>query len=50
MGEFYSMFFGLSIDNVVIQIRYYTLLLLLFDVIQIHTFAIPGVTSDNVYV
>ncbi|KAE9400384.1 hypothetical protein BT96DRAFT_975401 [Gymnopus androsaceus JB14] len=31
-------------------IRYYTLLLLLFDVIQIHTFTIPGVTSDNVCV
>ncbi|KAK7448435.1 hypothetical protein VKT23_013698 [Stygiomarasmius scandens] len=31
-------------------IRYYTLALLLFDVIQIHTFSIPGVTSDNVCV
>ncbi|TRM64753.1 hypothetical protein BD626DRAFT_429134 [Schizophyllum amplum] len=31
-------------------IRYYTLALLVFDVIQIHTFAIPGVTSDSVCV
>ncbi|KAK7436846.1 hypothetical protein VKT23_014484 [Stygiomarasmius scandens] len=31
-------------------IRYYTLALLLFDIIQIHTFSIPGVTSDNVCV
>ncbi|KAJ3542373.1 hypothetical protein NMY22_g3533 [Coprinellus aureogranulatus] len=29
-------------------VRYYTLALLLFDVIQIHTFAIPGVTSNTV--
>ncbi|THU90878.1 hypothetical protein K435DRAFT_781003 [Dendrothele bispora CBS 962.96] len=31
-------------------IRYYTITLLLFDVIQIHVFSIPGVTSDNVCV
>ncbi|KIK60291.1 hypothetical protein GYMLUDRAFT_167680 [Collybiopsis luxurians FD-317 M1] len=31
-------------------IRYYTLILLLFDVIQIHVFTIPGVTSDRVCV
>ncbi|KAK7045347.1 hypothetical protein VNI00_007596 [Paramarasmius palmivorus] len=31
-------------------IRYYTLTLLLFDVIQIHVFSIPGVTNDNVCV
>uniref|UniRef100_A0A0W0FEH9 DUF6533 domain-containing protein n=1 Tax=Moniliophthora roreri TaxID=221103 RepID=A0A0W0FEH9_MONRR len=31
-------------------IRYYTITLLVFDVIQIHTFSIPGVTSDNVCV
>ncbi|EEB92557.1 hypothetical protein MPER_08914, partial [Moniliophthora perniciosa FA553] len=29
-------------------IRYYTITLLVFDVVQIHTFSIPGVTSDNV--
>ncbi|TEB18585.1 hypothetical protein FA13DRAFT_1745591 [Coprinellus micaceus] len=29
-------------------VRYYTIALLLFDVIQIHTFAIPGVTSNAV--
>ncbi|KAF9259276.1 hypothetical protein L218DRAFT_1059366 [Marasmius fiardii PR-910] len=28
-------------------IRYYTIALLLFDVVQIHTFSIPGITSDN---
>ncbi|KAL0574083.1 hypothetical protein V5O48_007868 [Marasmius crinis-equi] len=32
------------------QIRYYTLGLLFFNVVQIHTFAIPGVTSDNLCV
>ncbi|KAJ3847513.1 hypothetical protein EV368DRAFT_51061, partial [Lentinula lateritia] len=31
-------------------IRYYTLAILLFDVIQIHVFTLPGVTSDNVCV
>ncbi|KAL1741913.1 hypothetical protein HDZ31DRAFT_14013, partial [Schizophyllum fasciatum] len=31
-------------------IRYYTIALLVFDVIQIHTFAIPGVTSDSLCV
>ncbi|KAJ4490991.1 hypothetical protein J3R30DRAFT_165340 [Lentinula aciculospora] len=31
-------------------IRYYTLALLLFDVVQIHVFTLPGVTSDNVCV
>ncbi|KAJ3725625.1 hypothetical protein DFJ43DRAFT_1002384, partial [Lentinula guzmanii] len=31
-------------------IRYYTLALLLFDVVQIHVFALPGVTSDNICV
>ncbi|KAJ3867837.1 hypothetical protein EV359DRAFT_78241 [Lentinula novae-zelandiae] len=31
-------------------IRYYTLALLMFDVIQIHVFAVPGVTSDNLCV
>ncbi|KAJ4480855.1 hypothetical protein J3R30DRAFT_3700294 [Lentinula aciculospora] len=31
-------------------IRYYTLALLVFDVVQIHVFAIPGVTSDNLCV
>ncbi|KAF5342606.1 hypothetical protein D9611_001401 [Ephemerocybe angulata] len=31
-------------------IRYYTILLLLFDVVQIHSFAIPGVTSNAVCV
>ncbi|KAF9020451.1 hypothetical protein BDP27DRAFT_1387851 [Rhodocollybia butyracea] len=31
-------------------IRYYTLILLLFDVIQIHVFTLPGVTSDDVCV
>lgn len=29
-------------------VRYYTIALLLFDTIQIHTFAIPGVTSNAV--
>ncbi|KAJ3860001.1 hypothetical protein EV359DRAFT_67684 [Lentinula novae-zelandiae] len=33
-----------------IWIRYYTLAILLFDVIQIHVFTLPGVTSDNVCV
>ncbi|KIK66380.1 hypothetical protein GYMLUDRAFT_257732 [Collybiopsis luxurians FD-317 M1] len=31
-------------------IRYYTLVLLLFDVVQIHVFAIPGIPSDNLCV
>ncbi|KAJ3717230.1 hypothetical protein DFJ43DRAFT_800311 [Lentinula guzmanii] len=31
-------------------IRYYTLALLVFDVVQIHVFALPGVTSDNLCV
>ncbi|KAJ3837054.1 hypothetical protein EV361DRAFT_908158 [Lentinula raphanica] len=31
-------------------IRYYTLALLMFDVVQIHVFSIPGVTSDNLCV
>ncbi|THU90879.1 hypothetical protein K435DRAFT_968436 [Dendrothele bispora CBS 962.96] len=31
-------------------IRYYTVTLLLFDVVQIHVFAIPGVASDDVCV
>ncbi|KAG7094295.1 hypothetical protein E1B28_007896 [Marasmius oreades] len=31
-------------------IRYYTIVLLLFDVVQIHTFSIPGITSDNLCV
>jgi hypothetical protein len=31
-------------------IRYYTIALLLFDVIQIHVFARPGITSDNLCV
>ncbi|KAL1759296.1 hypothetical protein FB107DRAFT_271113 [Schizophyllum commune] len=31
-------------------IRYYTIAVLAFDVIQIHTFAIPGVTSDSLCV
>lgn len=32
------------------QVRYYTIIMLMFDVIQIHTFQIPGVTSDTVSV
>lgn len=32
------------------QIRYYTVLLVAFDVAQIHSFAIPGVTTVDVYV
>ena len=32
------------------QIRYYTLALLLFDVLQIHLFTIPGVVNDELYV
>ncbi|RXW25554.1 hypothetical protein EST38_g371 [Candolleomyces aberdarensis] len=31
-------------------VRYYTLALLVFDVIQIHTFAIPGFVNDNLCV
>ncbi|KAJ7209018.1 hypothetical protein B0H12DRAFT_1158238 [Mycena haematopus] len=31
-------------------IRYYTIVLLLFDVIQIHVFARPGITSNNLCV
>ncbi|TEB21211.1 hypothetical protein FA13DRAFT_146164 [Coprinellus micaceus] len=31
-------------------VRYYTVILLIFDVLQIHTFAIPGVTSNTVCV
>ena len=33
-----------------VQVRYYTILLVMYDVIQIHTFQIPGVTSDTVSV
>lgn len=32
------------------QIRYYSIVLLIFDVTQIHLFARPGITSDKVYV
>ncbi|CAK5271214.1 unnamed protein product, partial [Mycena citricolor] len=31
-------------------IRYYTLMLLIFDAVQIHAFTVPGVTSDAVCV
>jgi hypothetical protein len=32
------------------KIRYYGIALLMFDVVQIHVFAIPGITNDNLYV
>ncbi len=32
-----------------IQIRYYGIFLLFFDVVQIHVFAIPGITSDTLW-
>ncbi len=33
-----------------LKIRYYSIFLLVFDVVQIHLFARPGITSDIVFV
>jgi len=32
------------------QIRYYTIFLVAFDTLQVHTFAIPGVATNTMYV
>jgi len=39
-----------STDFHVPKIRYYTIFLLAFDVLQIHTFIIPGVATNTMYV
>jgi len=33
-----------------LQMRYYTILLLIFDVVQVHSFALPGVVTKELYV
>jgi len=33
-----------------LQMRYYTILLLIFDVVQVHSFALPGVVTKERYV
>jgi hypothetical protein len=33
-----------------LQMRYYTIILLIFDVVQVHSFALPGVPTKERYV
>lgn len=50
VGKPFLAAFLVALSNDILEIRYYGIALLVFDVTQIHVFAIPGIPNNNLCV